>query len=174
MAEQIDFDDLNKMSPSEFVAALSGIFERSSWVPERVLGHRPFTSIRSLHQAMTGEVSLASAREQQALLDAYPDMVETAAGSPENDPLDDDERDRFDEVHKAYRSRFGLPFIIAGGMDHERTVLTAMEKRVAHDVDEEQREALSQISEIARLRLEALLHHDSRENEREDAAGQPF
>ncbi len=41
MTNQIDFDDLNDMSSSEFVAALADVFEHSPWIAEHVVEHRP-------------------------------------------------------------------------------------------------------------------------------------
>lgn len=178
MTEHIDFEDLNTMSSLEFIDVLADIFEHSPWVAERVVDRRPFTSVRSLHQAMTEEVSLASEREQRALIRAHPDLAgkaaledsltEASTGEQQGaglDRLSDEELARITALNADYKSRFGFPFILAVKGHDKHSILATFEKRLENDEDAEQREGLRQISEIARLRLNAMLHHDNGEDD---------
>ena len=52
-------DELNRLAPAAFVAALDGIFEHSPWVAERVASLRPFGSRTQLLAAMCAAVNTA-------------------------------------------------------------------------------------------------------------------
>src|SRR5260370_14439485 len=75
----ISLQELNSLPPPQFIAALSGIFERSPWVPERVAHARPFSSGLSLHAAMCAAVDRANVSEQLALIRAHPELAGRAA-----------------------------------------------------------------------------------------------
>ena len=62
--------------------------------------------------------------------------------------------DRFHALNAAYRERFGFPFIICVRLTNKAGILAAMQRRLANDRDAEIAEALAQIGEIVRLRLE--------------------
>ncbi len=79
--------------------------------------------------------------------------------------MDEEELQRFTELNADYKSRFGFPFIIAVKGHDQHSILAAFETRLENDGAAEQREALRQISEIARLRLKDLLHHDNGEDD---------
>lgn len=172
----VNFDELNSMPDGEFLEVLGDIFEHSPWVAERVAGERPFKSIRGLHQAMVRAVTQASAREQQDLINAHPDLAgkaalageltEASAGEQAGAGLDSltrDEMARFHDLNDRYKSRFGFPFILAVKGHDKHSILSSFEKRLNHSQQDEKIEALRQISEIARFRLEALLVHDQQE-----------
>ena len=165
--------ELNKLGVEEFVATLKDIFEHSPWVAERVVCERPFKSIRGLQQKMAQAVSAASAREQLDLICAHPDLAGKAALSGDLtisstneqagaglDTLNEEEFDRFHKLNDTYKKRFGFPFILAVKGHDKHSILAAFEARLENDQDEERLEALKQIAEIARFRLDALLTHD--------------
>ena len=57
-------------------------------------------------------------------------------------------------LNSAYRERFGFPFIICVRLTDKAGILAAMEQRLTRSRDAEFAEALAQIGEIVRLRLE--------------------
>ena len=171
--KQIVFDDLNNLGTAEFVTVLKDIFEHSPWVAERVVDERPFKSIRGLQQTMVQAVSAASSREQMDLICAHPDLAGKAALSGELtesstneqagaglDTLNEAEFARFHTLNNTYQKRFGFPFILAVKGHDKHSILAAFEARLENDEDQERLEALKQIAEIARFRLDALLCHD--------------
>ncbi len=172
MSATISLDTLNAMSDEAFVEVLADIFEHSPWVAERAAPARPFKSLTSLHKAMVVALSDASDREQLTLIRAHPDLAGKAAlagdltdASTEEqasvglDSLSGEEMKRFTSLNDAYQHKFGFPFIIAVKNHNKDSILAAFETRLEHDPDTEKGEALRQISEIARIRLEGLLHH---------------
>ncbi|PYN38450.1 MAG: 2-oxo-4-hydroxy-4-carboxy-5-ureidoimidazoline decarboxylase [Candidatus Rokuibacteriota bacterium] len=161
---------LNRASRDELEHALGGVFEHSPWIAARALEARPFASVEALHAAMVAVVRRASRDEQLALLGAHPDLAGRAAraGALTNasaaeqssaglDRLDDQEYERFGRLNAAYREKFGFPFIIAVRHHDKKQILAAFETRLGNTASQELETALSQVFEIARLRLAALI-----------------
>ena len=73
------------------------------------------------------------------------------------DALTDDERARFTELNTTYQDRFGFPFIIAVKGLNKADILSAFERRIAHDRDTEFTEACRQVERIALIRVKALI-----------------
>ena len=164
---------LNDMSDDEFVATLKDIFEHSPWVAEDVRDQRPFKSVRSLHSAMVQAVADASQRAQIDLICVHPDLAGKAAlagkltessiseqAGAGLDTLSAEEFEQFHKLNNAYKSKFGFPFILTVKGHDKHSILQAFQKRLNNDADQEQIEALRQIGEIGRFRLEALLKHE--------------
>ena len=166
----VTLEALNRASRDELEHALGGVFEHSPWIAARALEARPFASVEALHAAMVAVVRRASRDEQLALLGAHPDLAGRAAraGALTNasaaeqssaglDRLDDQEYERFGRLNAAYREKFGFPFIIAVRHHDKKQILAAFETRLGNTASQELETALSQVFEIARLRLAALI-----------------
>ena len=154
---------LNTQDRDGFVAALGWVFEGSPWVASRAWEQRPFATLDALHDAMTSAVAEASLDEQLALLRAHPDlgaraeMSEASSREQAGAGLEGLAREDFDRLHKlnaAYRGKFGFPFLFAVKGAAQRDVLDALERRLLSTRDVEHREALRQVSRIARFRLD--------------------
>lgn len=170
----ISLGDLDDMSTEEFVEQLKDIFEHSPWVAESVADKRPFKSLRTLHSTMVQAVADASKRKQIDLICAHPDLAGKAALAGELtesstseqagaglDSLSSEEFAEFHKLNDAYKSKFGFPFILAVKGHDKASILQAFRTRLEHDADQEKIEALRQIGEIGRFRLEALLTQEN-------------
>jgi N-carbamoyl-L-amino-acid hydrolase len=161
---------LNSMPASEFVTALSGVFERSPWVPERVAAMRPFPSGLELLGAMCAAVERASMDEQMALIRAHPELAGRAAirgrmtleseREQQGAGLAACSAEEFAHLHKlnaAYAAKFGFPFILAVKGHNRASVISALERRIDNAIDHERAVALSEIGRIAAFRLDELV-----------------
>ena len=114
-------------------------------------------------------VYAATPDEQIALIRAHPELAGKAAidkslteasaaeqASAGLDRLSEGEFARFHALNAAYRARFDMPFIICVRLTDKAGILAAMERRLSAEREDEIREALAQIGEIVRLRLEDL------------------
>lgn len=148
----------------EFIARYGSIFEHSPWVAQRASARLPFPS---LHAGLMQVVHDATPDEQLALIRAHPELAGKAAvdgtlteasaaeqASAGLDRLTQAEFDRFHALNAAYRAKFDFPFIICVRLTNKAGILAAIEARLANDRDAEIAEALRQIGEIVRLRLE--------------------
>jgi N-carbamoyl-L-amino-acid hydrolase len=166
----ISLQELNSLRAPQFTAALSGVFERTSWVAERVAALRPFRSRFELHRVMCMAVEQAPPDEQLALIRAHPELAAKerrrgeltlesareqqgaglAAGTAE-------ELAHLCQLNAAYTRRFGFPFILAVKGYDRAAVIAALERRVRNTVEHERAQALREIGRIAAFRLADLV-----------------
>ena len=145
---------------------MTALFEHSPWVEARA-DARPSSGDR--HADLMAVLYDATPEEQLALIRAHPELAGKAAvdgtlteasaaeqASAGLDRLTQAEFDRFQALNAAYREKFGFPFIICVRLTDKAGILAAMERRLGNDRDAEIAEALHQIGEIVRLRLEAI------------------
>ena len=157
-----------------FVARFGGIYEHSPWVAEETWDqglHKGTDGVEHLRAALAARVEAAPRDRRLALIRAHPELAGgsaalTAASTSEQtsaglDACSPDELVRFAKLNKAYRERFGFPFVMAvkGRSRHE--ILAAFEARLANEPDQEFATAMAEIHKIARLRLVALTEGDS-------------
>lgn len=158
--------ELNACDPARFVAVCGPLYEHSPWVAERACARRPFASLAALHEALVGAVRAATADEQLALIRAHPDLVGrlaregrlTAASTAEQaaaglDALSPGEAEAFERYNRAYRDRFGFPFVICARENRKAAILAAFPVRLAHSAEQERAAALAEIGRIGWLRL---------------------
>jgi len=150
-----------------FVARYGGLFEHSPWVVERAALRLPFAD---LHDGLMQVVHDAPQEEQLALIRAHPELAGKAAidgtltdastseqASAGLQRLSPEEYERFHDLNRRYRERFGFPFIICVRLTDKAGILAAMQERLANERSTEINNALVQIGEITRLRLEDIL-----------------
>jgi allantoate deiminase/N-carbamoyl-L-amino-acid hydrolase len=159
------------MPTPEFVATLTGVFERSPWVAERVVTQRPFRSVLHLHEAMCTAVERAGIDEQSTLIGSHPELAGRAAIRGELTPestreqlgaglaaCSPDEFARLQTFNAAYAKRFGFPFVLAVKGHDRASVIASLEERIGNTLERERAVALREIGRIAGFRLAALLH----------------
>jgi 2-oxo-4-hydroxy-4-carboxy-5-ureidoimidazoline decarboxylase len=167
---RISTDELPRLQRDRFVELFGGVFEHAPWVAERAFDAGPFDSIEALHGAMVEAMRRAPRAQQLALIRAHPDLAGraavagklTAASSAEQasaglDQCTPAEFERFRELNDKYKEKFAFPFILAVKGRTRAQILAAFEHRLHNTVEAEFAEALSQIAEIARLRLGDLI-----------------
>jgi 2-oxo-4-hydroxy-4-carboxy-5-ureidoimidazoline decarboxylase len=160
-------DELNAADERGFVSALSNIYEHAPWVAEAAARKRPFPTLAALADTMQQTVKQASGQQQQTLITGHPDLAnkavrldtltvdsQTEQTSAGLDRLNDEEFHRFHRLNKAYREKFGIPFIICVRRHAKDSILREFERRLGYDAASEQQTALREISRIAALRLD--------------------
>ncbi|MDX2242755.1 MAG: 2-oxo-4-hydroxy-4-carboxy-5-ureidoimidazoline decarboxylase [Leptolyngbyaceae cyanobacterium bins.302] len=159
--------ELNQMSQDAFVAALGAVFEDTPTIAYAAWGNRPFSDLASLHQTMVKVVQEMPADEQLRLICAHPDLGSKAKMADASvreqagvglDQLSPTEFEQFHTLNQQYRERFGFPFIIAVKNHTKSSILTAFAQRLQHDSATERQQALTEIIQIARFRLESLVN----------------
>lgn len=158
-----DLATLNTAPIPDVVAALDGVFEHAPWVAERTAARRPFTTVAALHAALMQ--TAAEAPELDALLNAHPELAAeqlptglTAASTAEQTGLAMAQAEGAADLpalNRAYRDRFGFPFIIAVARHTPENVLRTLHGRLEHDPQAERATALDEIGHITKLRLMA-------------------
>ena len=166
MNSQYTFAQLNRMSQEDFTTALGEIWEETPEIANQAWHNKPFENVEALYRAMVAVVESMSETQQLALIKAHPDLggkAKMAQASVQEqagvglDRLSESEYQRFQSLNQAYKDKFGFPFIIAVKNHTKESILSAFETRLQNSQEAEKREALTEISKIARLRLEAII-----------------
>jgi 2-oxo-4-hydroxy-4-carboxy-5-ureidoimidazoline decarboxylase len=163
----ISLDRLNRSQKAEFVAELGDIYEHAPWVAESVCDLRPFATLAALHEAMTAAVTKAPADQRLALIKGHPDLAGKAAraGSLTADStaeqasaglnqLSEQEFSDFHRLNEAYRTKFGIPFIVCVRRHSKDSILQQFKLRLNNDPPAEEAAALQEIFRITALRLD--------------------
>ena len=162
---------LNSLSRDEFVRIVGPVFEHSPWIAEETWPTRPFASVEQLHKALTETVQNAGEEKQLALIRAHPDLVGRAAlagtltrestgeqASAGLGKLTPEEIETFAIFNKAYRDKFGFPFVICARINKKEAILNGFKIRLNNSREQEIKAALEEIFKIAELRLRDLTH----------------
>lgn len=166
--------EINQADRAGFVRRLGHVFEHAPWVAEAAFEARPFAGLAALHDAMMAAVERAPAAQQIEFLNAHPELGSRAEVVPD---LTDDSRDEqmsagltrlsadeaawFRDRNRAYRAKFGFPFIVAVRQHTKNSIMAEFERRLAGAPEQERARALAEIGVITRLRLDGLIEADA-------------
>jgi 2-oxo-4-hydroxy-4-carboxy-5-ureidoimidazoline decarboxylase len=162
---QIALESLNTAGRDSFVAVLGEVMEHAPWVAGAVYAERPFPTVTALYQAMTDAVRNAGDERKLALIKGHPQLAAKTLdaltadsaleqGSAGLDRLTAEEFAEFQKLNDAYRSKFGIPFIICVRRHGRDSILRNFRRRLESDVATEHETALAEIFRIAALRLD--------------------
>ncbi len=170
MTTRFSLEDLNTCTPEVFCAALADIWEHAPWVAHGIAGQRPFASVEALHAAMVGFVAGRDEPARVAFYAGHPELAGEDArrgtmtdasiaeqGTLSLAQLDAQEAERWSALNRAYRTRFGFPFILCIRRHTRESALHAFEQRLENDRATELSTTLDEIAAITRLRLDRLL-----------------
>jgi len=157
---------LNQMSQEEFVKILGGVFEDTPAIAHQVWYECPFQDVTELYEKMVDIVRNYTPEEQLKLIQAHPDLgskakmavasVQEQAGAG-LDRLTPEEYDRFLSMNQAYKNKFNFPFIVAVKNHTKDSILAAFEQRLQNSLETERNQALEEIFQIAKFRLDAAI-----------------
>jgi len=164
--------DINALDRPVFVARLGGIVEHSPWIAHDAWLRRPFASVDALHSALVAALMAAPVETQLTVIRAHPELAGKAAIRGEMTPdskleqggagltqCSPQEFARLSALNRAYKAKFGFPFIVAvKGLDRA-AIIERFAARLEHDRATEFGEALGQIARISRFRLAAMLEN---------------
>lgn len=161
---------LTAMDEDSFVGRLGPVADHSSWVARELWRRRPFTGADDLHAGLEAVIRAAAPGRQLELLRAHPELAGREAGrgrltaqsSGEQraaglDRLSAAELGALRSLNRAYRHRFGFPFIVCVRRHTAASILDWGRVRLAHTAEREREVALGEVVKIARLRLDDLL-----------------
>jgi len=160
---------INRLDEPQLLQWLDGIYERSPWVAQAALAHRPFHSLAHLKWALADSVAQAPREMQLALVKAHPVLaVQPATGLTVESQTEQrlaglwqaspEQGLELQSLNQAYLERFGWPFIIAVrgprglGLTPE-TIFSELKRRLLGSPVVELQECLRQIHRIAETRL---------------------
>ena len=162
---------INKLSESEFTKVFANIFEKASWIAEKLYNQKPFNSFEELSSKMIDIFETSSKEKKLEILNAHPDLADKTKISsltPDSkkeqnsaglEQCTEDEFGEFKKLNDDYK-KFGFPFILAVKGKNKNEILNNLRKRVSSKSEIEFNEAIKQVKKIASLRLEDLNNKD--------------
>ena len=155
---------------AQFISRFGGVYEHSQWVAEEAAADAAGTDqLDRIAKIMADCVDNASTDRQLALIRAHPDLAGKAQIAGELTPDSSDEQasagldqcsaeeyEQFQSLNKEYHEKFGFPFVVAVRGSSRAEILDIFESRLDNNAATEFESALTQIHQIARLRIEAL------------------
>ena len=149
----------SKMNHVQFMARFGSIYEHSPWVAERAWAAgitEAQDEIETMAEMMARIVDQAALSEKAAISgDLTPASTSEQAGAG-LDQCTEEEFCQFQAYNRAYRDKFGFPFIMAVKNSNRHEILAGFAARLHNDRENEFARALTEIDRIARFRLAAL------------------
>lgn len=169
--EKLTLDQINAMGREQFVDTLAPLFNSRTWPLEIAWESRPFDNVTALREAIQIAVLTAPLAAREDLIHDYPDMAQLLLadqdeaaeisrdrGSIGLEELDDVDRDKLLTVTSNYRVRFGMPYVAYfDTTDTVDDVVAEGLRRLDNSDEQEHRQALSEIIEIANDRFDIVL-----------------
>jgi 2-oxo-4-hydroxy-4-carboxy-5-ureidoimidazoline decarboxylase len=133
-----------------FLQRFGHLFEHSPWVVERAWPQGPFADGAALLAAFVDVVASANRDAQLDLVRRHPELADktaidqrrlTAESASEQagaglDRLTPEEYETFHDLNRAYREKFGFPFVICVRLHDRAGILNALRARAAGHADE--------------------------------------
>jgi len=167
-APHLALSQLNQSTQAEFTQALGATFEHSPWIPSRAWAARPFASVRALHSVMVEALNRASHEEKLGLICAHPELAGKQAqeGALTSESKSEQQGAGLDQctaqelktlrnLNKAYREKFGFPFVVAVKGLTRDDILSEIAQRIENPKQQEFDRCLHEITKIALFRLQA-------------------
>jgi 2-oxo-4-hydroxy-4-carboxy-5-ureidoimidazoline decarboxylase len=161
-----DITAFDAMPPAEAESLLEGCLGVRRWV-RQVEGGRPYATWPALRSAASEAAAELSDSELDEALAGHPRIGERpgAGHAVEHsrreqagvDPADSEVARRLAAGNAAYEERFGRVFLLRAIGRSAEEILAELERRLRNSEDEERRETVEQLREIALLRLEGVL-----------------
>ena len=160
----VTVDPAPPMTRGAFVAAYGGVYENSPWVAERAfaMADSNLADAEHIAAALRCAVDEASASARRDLLRAYPELTAAVTLSAESkkehasaglDHCTPAQQEKFRDLNRAYRKKFGFPFIIAVRGKSAGEILQTFTERLDNAQAAEEKTALAEVHKIAALRM---------------------
>ncbi|MDW3223602.1 MAG: 2-oxo-4-hydroxy-4-carboxy-5-ureidoimidazoline decarboxylase [Paracoccaceae bacterium] len=161
----VDIRELNNCDEKRALQLLEPVIERAPAVVMQVLRHRPFADLADLILRISEELYALSDSQRMDLFQAHPELATdqpqsmTIASQKEQGQFgltssDNAHRTRLEKLNRAYREKFGFPFIVAlsshTSMD---SVFAEFDIRLSADKTSEINRALEQICSVSAERV---------------------
>jgi len=165
-APPLQVSDVNTMDEDAFVAAFGGVYEHAPWVARAAWRERPFADVDALRTALEAAMRSAAPDQRLSLIRGHPELggravlTDESAGEQASaglDRLTPAELGELQRLNRAYRERFGFPFVVCVRELGKDVILGWGRERLQRSREQEVETALGEIVKIASLRLRDLV-----------------
>ncbi len=158
-------DKVNKMSKSDFISIFGNVFEKTTWIAEKVYNLRPFKNYNELSKKFLNIFENEKKENLLKILSYHPDLavgkittidsINEQSGAKLNQ-CTKQEFEEFSILNAKYKEKFNFPFIIAVAGKNKNEILKIFRQRIKNEIDKEFSEAVFQVKKIAIFRIEQI------------------
>ena len=158
-------DKVNKLSKSDFISVFGNVFEKTTWIAEKVFASKPFENFDKLSERFLDIFENEQKENHLKILNSHPELVvekimtmdsKKEQNNAELNQCTKEELEEFVKLNKDYKKKFDFPFIIAVAGKNKSEILDNFRKRIKNDKNTEFNEAIRQVKKIASLRLKQI------------------
>ena len=155
-------DKVNKLSKSDFISIFGNVFEKTTWIAEKVFTFKPFENFDELVSKMMKIFENIEKERHLEILNSHPDLAvekkltEDSKNEQKNASLNqctEKEFLEFKKLNEEYKKKFGFPFIVAVKGKNKEEILNSFRQRITNNINLEFEEAKKQVKKIASFRL---------------------
>jgi len=160
-------------SKTEFLKTFDELYEHSPWVIEKsfefIKKDSKYDDLEEFHKILSNTVLNETQALQMSLIKAHPMLAGKQAKENELTDFSTDEQKSaglnsctndeiklFDELNKAYYDKFDFPYILAVKGRVKEQIIENFKARLENRYEDEKKEALDQINQIALLRIKGI------------------
>tara|TARA_Y100000590_G_C15443450_1_gene909775 strand:- start:233 stop:742 length:510 start_codon:yes stop_codon:yes gene_type:complete len=158
-------DKVNKMNKSDFISVFGNVFEKSTWLAEKVFDNRPFKNYDELSNKFLNIFESEKKENHLKILISHPDLAVEKIMTKDSikeqntaklNQCTKEELEEFIKLNLEYKEKFKFPFIVAVSGKNKNEILKIFRQRIKNEINNEFSEAIIQVKKIALLRIEQI------------------
>ena len=165
-------EDINNYNSEKFIDSFKNIYEESKFITEHADKKRPFKNKKEMILIFLELFDNLDEETKINIIKKHPDLADKIKINKGLSELSDEEQSRsglkdcseqefnlFKDLNSRYKNKFNIPFIFAVRNKNKNEIITEFKSRLDNnDLNLEIKTSISQVKEIAKLRLTELIN----------------
>lgn len=164
--------DINNFNSEKFIDSFKNIYEESKFITEHADKKRPFKNKKEMILIFLELFDNLDEETKINIIKKHPDLADKIKINKGLSELSDEEQSRsglkdcseqefnlFKDLNSRFKNKFNIPFIFAVRNKNKNEIITEFKNRLDNnDLNLEIKTSISQVKEIAKLRLTELIN----------------
>ena len=165
-------EDINNYNSEKFIDSFKNIYEESKFITEHADKKRPFKNKKEMILIFLELFDNLDEETKINIIKKHPDLADKIKINKGLSELSDEEQSRsglkdcseqefnlFKDLNSRFKNKFNIPFIFAVRNKNKNEIITEFKSRLDNnDLKLEIKTSISQVKEIAKLRLTELIN----------------
>ena len=165
-------EDINNYNSEKFIDSFKNIYEESKFITEHADKKRPFKNKKEMILIFLELFDNLDEETKINIIKKHPDLADKIKINKGLSELSDEEQSRsglkdcseqefnlFKDLNSSFKNKFNIPFIFAVRNKNKNEIITEFKSRLDNnDLNLEIKSSISQVKEIAKLRLTELIN----------------
>ena len=165
-------EDINNYNSEKFIDSFKNIYEESKFITEHADKKRPFKNKKEMILIFLELFDNLDEETKINIIKKHPDLADKIKINKGLSELSDEEQSRsglkdcseqefnlFKDLNSRFKNKFNIPFIFAVRNKNKNEIITEFKRRLDNnDLKLEIKTSISQVKEIAKLRLTELIN----------------